>query len=75
MYADIPVTVVLCYACQNHQHSLSCRQVNPPEHEDEWASRFSCRLCGPCTPEMVRTDKCCTCCGQLLIRHLEPLRG
>jgi len=34
-----------------------------------WASRFVCPEHGRCRVEMVRTDKCCSLCGSLLLRQ------
>jgi hypothetical protein len=33
-----------------------------------WSAQFSCRVHGECTVDMVRTDKCCAICGQILDR-------
>jgi hypothetical protein len=43
--------------------------AGPERDQAIWASRFVCPQHGRCRVEMVRTDKCCSLCGSLLLRQ------
>ena len=37
-----------------------------------WAAKFECPKCGPCSPKMVTTKKTCLICDSLLLRAPMP---
>lgn len=58
-----PLTIELA------RQRLATMSAGPSRDQELWASQFVCPYHGRGRASMIRTDKCCTACGTMLVRR------